>query len=178
MNKKPLKKNKIILLLKKIKKINLKNEKIKILETKERISSNTIVSNIEVPPFKNSAVDGYALSDKQLYNNKSFKITYRITAGQKNKFILKKGEAARIFTGAKMPLNSSTVVMQENVEKFKNTIEVKKLPRFGENCRNAGEDIAKRSVVINKGQKINTNNISLLAAIGKRSIKVRKKLPR
>ena len=75
-----------------------------------------------------------------------------------------------------MPLNSGTVVMQENVICKNNIIKIKKKTSKGENCRLAGEDIIKNQKVLKAGEKITTKNISLLAAIGKSSIEVKKKI--
>ena len=83
-----------------------------------------------------------------LINNK------RIVAGDKQNIYLKKNTVSRIFTGAKMPLNSKTVVMQENVKLFSNKLRINKLPKYGENCRLKGEDIKKGQKILEKGEKI------------------------
>ena len=75
-----------------------------------------------------------------------------------------------------MPLNSSTVVMQENVIRNNDIIKINKIPFVGETCRLAGEDIKKNQIVLKVGEKITAKNISLLAAIGKKSIEVKQKL--
>ena len=75
-----------------------------------------------------------------------------------------------------MPINSSTVVMQENVI-FKNKkILIKKMPSHGENCRLEGEDIKKGKKILLNGEKINSTNLNLIAAIGKKHIFVKKKI--
>ena len=134
-------------------------------------------SQINLPPFKNSAVDGYALLKNDITRKKMDLICIqRIAAGDKTPLNLKNGEVARIFTGAKMPSNSSTVVMQENIINLKNNIIIKKMPLYGENCRLVGEDIKKGKKILNKGDKITTTNINLIAAIGKINILVQKKI--
>ena len=75
-----------------------------------------------------------------------------------------------------MPSNSSTVVMQENVEEENNSIRIIKHPSLGDNCRLAGEDIAKAERIFDAGKKISSKTISLLAAVGKSSVQVKKKL--
>ena len=177
MNKLPLKKSSIFTLLKKIKKLNLGEEKISLHESMGRFFSKDIVSNINLPPFKNSAVDGYALLKNDIVKgNKELFFNQRIAAGDKNSFNLRKNEAARIFTGAQMPKNSDTVVMQENTRVHKNKIKIIKMPLYGENCRLAGEDVAKGKKVFSSGEKINSTNINLIAAIGKKNIFVKKKI--
>ena len=177
MNKHPLKKSEILNLLKKISIENLGNENINLNNGLGRIVSCDIISNINIPPYDNSAVDGYAIHDKNLKNIKKLKCVYRIPAGNKSSIKLKEGEVARIFTGAKMPLNSKTVLMQENANiDVNNFISFKKIPQNGENRRIAGEDISRGTKILEKGDKIKFNNFNLLAAVGKRKIKVKNKL--
>ena len=117
MNKLPLKKSSIFNLLKKIDITKLDNEIISIAKSLNRFLAKDIRSRINLPPFNNSAVDGYALLKKDIIK-KNIKLTIqtRITAGDKKIKKLSNGNVARIFTGARMPLNSNTVIMQENVE--------------------------------------------------------------
>ena len=177
MNKAPLKKITIYNLLKKIKISNLGQEKISLGRSLGRYLNVDLRSKINLPPFNNSAVDGYALLKNDILNkNKKLIVNQRLAAGDDNSNILGRGEAARIFTGAQMPLNSKTVVMQENVNVDINQISIIKMPRYGENCRLAGEDIIKGKKIFSKGEKITSTNINLIAAIGKKNIIVKKKL--
>ena len=177
MNKNPLKKSTIYNLLKKIKIPNLGEENIALDQSLGRYLNVDLKSKINLPPFNNSAVDGYAIIKTDILNrNKNLIVSQRLAAGDDNSNILEKGEAARIFTGAQMPLNSKTVVMQENVNTDINQISILKMPHYGENCRLAGEDIIKGRKVFSKGKKINSTNINLIAAIGKKKITVKKKL--
>ena len=177
MNKLPLKKSSVIILLKKIKKINLGREKISLDVSLGRFLDENLISKIQLPPFKNSAVDGFALHKSDIFNKKNnLEIIQRIAAGDLNSDKLKKGQAARIFTGAKMPINSNTVVMQENTIFSKDKVKINKMPNYGENCRYAGEDISIGQKIISKGNLINSTNINLIAAIGKKDVYVKKKL--
>ena len=176
MNKNPLKKKEIFDLLKKIKRTKLKKEKISLVNSVGRFLAENLKSKINLPPFKNSAVDGYAvLKSDILERNINLTCKQRIAAGDKTPYKLKKGEAARIFTGAKVPVNSSTIVMQENVILKKEDIVINKMPSYGENCRLAGEDIKKNQIILKNRDKINTTNINLIAAIGKKKCFCKKK---
>ena len=177
MNKIPLTKNSIFKLIKTIKYFNLGNELLKLEKSDNRFLDQNIISKINLPPFKNSAVDGYSvLKSDILKKNNLLILKDRIVAGCQKSIILKKGETARIFTGAKMPLNSETVVMQENVNIKKNKIYIKKMPAYKENCRFTGEDIKKGRKIFSKGNKIDITKINLIAAIGKKNILVKKKI--
>ena len=177
MNKKPITKSQIFKLLNRISILNLNSENLSLYKSYGRILSSSISSKINIPPFNNSAVDGYALHKKDINSRKKLKCSYRIVAGDSKKILIKKGEVARIFTGACMPKNSNTVVMQENTSIDKNgNIYLKKFPKQGENCRLAGEDIFIGKRILNKGCEVDTTNFNLIAAIGKSKINVFKKL--
>jgi len=176
MNNKPLTKSLIFNLLKKIRKNKIGNEKVILINSKNRILARDIKSKINLPPFNNSAVDGYAIHKSDLDKTQKLLSTQRIAAGDKLPLNIKKGEVARIFTGACMPANCKTVIMQENVKVNDKYILINKIPAYGENCRLAGEDIAKGTKVFKQGDKINTTNINLIAAIGKNEVVVKKKL--
>ena len=128
MNSKPIKKKEIFNILQDIKIKKLHSENINIIDSEERFLSKDIQSSINLPPFKNSAVDGYAIHDNDIENQKELTIKHRIVAGDNNQIELLNGEVARIFTGAKMPLNSGTVVMQENVICNNDIIKINKKP--------------------------------------------------
>ena len=176
MNKRPLTKFLIFNLLKKIRKNKIGNEEVILINAKNRILGKDIISRINLPPFNNSAVDGYAVHKSDLNKTQKLLFTQRIAAGDKLPINLKKGEVARIFTGACMPRNCKTIIMQENVTVKGKHILINKIPTYGENCRIAGEDIAKGSKVFSQGDKINATNINLIAAIGKNQVTVKKKL--
>ena len=176
MNKLPLKKKEIINLFKKQKNIIYTSDIIDLKKANGRILSEDLKSKINLPPFNNSAVDGYALIKKDLNINKSLYCNRRIAAGDNKKIIIKPGEAVRVFTGAKMPSNSSTIVMQENTVKEGDKIRILKVPNYGENYRLKGEDIKKNKKILSKGTKINQQNLNLIAAAGIRKIKVFKKI--
>ncbi len=175
MNKSPLTKKQIIEFFKKQKNIVIKSELVNLQNSRGRFLFEDLKSKVNLPPFNNSAVDGYALLKKDL-NNKYFYCSRRIAAGDKKNIKIKSGEAIRVFTGARMPSNSSTIVMQENILIDKDKIKILKFPKFGENYRLKGEDIRKNQKILSKGTKINYQNINLIAASGIRKVKVFKKI--
>ena len=79
-----------------------------------RVLSESLTASIDVPPYNNSAMDGYAVNTADLAEGKtSLEIVQRITAGEVGAG-LSSGQAARIFTGAPIPAGADAVVMQEN----------------------------------------------------------------
>ena len=112
MNKLPLTKKQIVNLFKKQKVVIFNSEKVNLENSEDRFLYENIKSKINLPPFNNSAVDGYAILKADLKTKKNFFCNRRIAAGDNKNIKVKPGEAVRIFTGAKMPTNSSTIVMQ------------------------------------------------------------------
>ena len=176
MNKHPLTKNEVINLLKKISIENLESEKVELLLAEGRILSSDIISSINLPPFNNSAVDGYAIHNDNVHDSMKLKCTQRIAAGDQTEIFLKTNKVARIFTGARMPNNCNTVIMQENAIIDGDYISMSKIPQLGENCRLKGEDVSKGDKILQCGEKIDSTNINLIAAVGKKYVEVKKKL--
>ena len=176
MNKKPLYLKQIISFVKKQSILVKQIELINLLNAEDKILAENIYSKINLPPFKNSAVDGYAILKYDLNNSNKIISKTRIAAGDSKEVKINKGEVVRIFTGAKMPLNSNTVVMQENTKLENNKLKLLKIPNYGENCRHKGEDISKGKLVLKKGSKIDVKNLNLIAAIGYNKVKVYSKI--
>ena len=176
MNKKPLYLKQIISFVKKQSRLVKQIELINLLNAEDKILAENIYSKINIPPFKNSAVDGYAILKYDLNNSQKIISKTRIAAGDSKEVKINKGEVVRIFTGAKMPLNSNTVVMQENTKLENNKLKLLKIPNYGENCRHKGEDISKGKLVLKKGSKIDVKNLNLIAAIGYNKVKVYSKI--
>jgi len=176
MNKRPLFFKQIINFIKRRSSVISKTEIINLLNAEDKILAENIYSKINLPPFKNAAVDGYALLKKDLNKSQKKINKNRVAAGDKTSHKMKAGEVMRIFTGAKMPWNSNTVVMQENTKIIANKLSLMKVPSYGENCRYKGEDISKRSLVLKRGTKIDTKNLNLIAAIGYNKVKVYSKI--
>ena len=117
-----------------------------------RVLAGDCVSPIDVPPHRNSAMDGYALKSTDLGSeNTQLKITQRIAAGEVGQQ-LKSGEAARIFTGAPVPEGADAVVMQENCKVNGDVLSVQQQHvQSGGNLRQAGDDIQGGRVDAGKG---------------------------
>ena len=176
MNKKPVFLKQILNFIEKQSRLVKQTEIINLIDSEDKILAENIYSKIDLPPFKNSAVDGYAIFKTDL-NSMNKKISKkRIAAGDDENIRINKGEVIRIFTGAKMPSNSNTVVMQENTKVFNDKLLLLKIPNYGENCRDKGEDISKGKLVLKKGSKIDVKNLNLLAAIGYSKVKVYSKI--
>lgn len=150
-------------------------------ESLNRILASTVHSNINVPGFDNSAMDGYAIHLKKdqidTPGGFSFKVIDRIPAGSVgNK--LAAGCAARIFTGAPIPEGANTVVMQEECELIENDthIEIYRPISRNENIRPLGNDIKSGAVILDKGIKLKPQDIALAASVGSSTLEVFNKI--
>ena len=134
--------------------------------------SNDIISQISMPPFQQSAMDGYAI---HFHDSLIYKIVGEIKAGDKNQPELQKGEAVRIFTGAPVPNSSNCVVIQENTSVNENLLTLDSEVQLMANIRPLGEQISKNDVALKKGSLLTPASIAFLTSLGITEVKVHKK---
>ena len=153
-------------------------ETVALSEALGRVTARDIVAPIDLPPFDNSAVDGYAVRHADLAANAEtqLRIAERLTAGHAAAQPLGRQEAIRIFTGAPMPREADTVFMQEDCRAEGANVILPPGLKIGANCRLAGEDLRKGAVAIAAGRPMNVQQVSLAAAIGLTEIPVRRRL--
>jgi len=153
-------------------------ERVRLRETRGRVTAADLKASADLPPFDNSAVDGYAVrhADLKLNGDTSLAIAGRLTAGSRAEVALKPAHAIRIFTGAPMPSGADTVFMQEDVTADGNHVIVPKGLKVGANRRLAGEDVAAGKVVLPAGTVLEAQHIALAAALGLTEIDVRRRL--
>jgi len=147
-----------------------------------RVLAEHVVSPLDVPGYDNSAMDGYALnsadsadSADSAENGFSLPVSQRIPAGHPGGE-LAPGTAARIFTGAPMPIGADAVVMQEECEVEGNNIRIGRKVSPGENVRPRANDIASGDVVLSAGEKLRPQAVGLLASLGVAEVKVLRRL--
>jgi molybdopterin molybdotransferase len=150
-------------------------EEVDLLSASGRILARDCVSEINVPPHANSAMDGYAIRAEDQQKESILHVSQRIAAGSIGK-ALKPGEAARIFTGAVIPESANAVVMQENCELQGDKLHIKQAVIEGENLRRAGEDVTAGKKLLQAGHRLLPQDIGLLASIGVESVAVKRKL--
>ncbi len=141
-------------------------EMVKTLHANGRFLAQSIFSAIDVPNTDNSAMDGYAVrSEDCASGNATLQIVQRIQAGKIGK-PLKKGEAARIFTGAPIPEGADAVVIQENCLAQEGMVYINHIPQPGDHIRKAGESIKKDEKILEKGTRLKAQHLGLAASIG------------
>jgi len=133
------------------------------------VLAEDVFSPINMPPFKQSSMDGYAF----IYNNNSnYEIVEEVQAGDSKNIELKSGQAVRIFTGARVPDHADTVVMQEHTKVEGEKLTIEKLPGKLSNVRPLGEQIAEGELALAKGTLLNEATIGFLAGLGIAEVKV------
>lgn len=143
-----------------------------------RVLSEDVVSPINIPYDRNSSMDGYALSSKDIVANNPFTLTLVGTswAGKPYLGSLQAGQCVRIFTGAVLPDGADSVVIQELVSADGVNITFPANIAAYENIREAGEDIAQGCLLCPGQKKLSSADIGLLAAAGIYDVPVRRKL--
>ncbi len=153
-------------------------EQVPIRSALGRILAEDIQSQCNVPPYCNSAMDGYALKNEDLPQQGQATLIVVGTAFAGKPFVgeINSGECIRIFTGAVLPKDTDTVIMQEHVEVKNQRIIVGEGHKIAQNVRNAGEDIAIGQLVLEQGKQLVPADIGLLASLGSPEIKVKRRL--
>ena len=145
-------------------------ETLALAQALDRILANDLIAPINVPAANNSAMDGYALA--WVDNQHQYQLVGEALAGHVFSGQLNPGEAIRITTGGIIPAGADRVVMQENVRRTQNTIEVTIPCKHDENIRFAGDDIREGETVLSKGTRLSPLHIGLLASLGINKIAV------
>ncbi len=133
-----------------------------------RICAQTIHASLALPPFSNSAMDGYAISSK----NTQYKIVGKVLAGDFTTIKLHNSETIKVATGAKLPPNTKSVIPQEDVTIINDQIKPNKEIKLNLHIRKKGEDIDVGEKIIEDGEQITSSMIALLASQGITHIKV------
>ncbi|MGR5079168.1 molybdopterin molybdotransferase MoeA [Photobacterium swingsii] len=151
------------------------------LETKSTIAlpdamghviADDIRSPINVPPFANSAMDGYAVRTADLVDTDTLTLAGKSFAGIPFDGEWQAGQCVRIMTGAQMPEGADAVIMQEETEVDGDTIRFLIKPPANDNVRPIGDDVRLNDVVVAKGSRVTAREMPLLASLGIATVSV------
>ncbi len=141
-------------------------ESVAIQECYQRVLAREVHSPINVPAYRNSAMDGYALRSDDLERD-SYRVLEEVLAGSHYAKTVELGEAVKIMTGAPMPLGADTVVMREQATQNGNVVSFAGAKiKARQNVRQAGEDLAQGQAVFNSGQRLLSPEMGMLASLG------------
>jgi molybdopterin molybdotransferase len=153
-------------------------ETVPLMAARGRVLAADVIAPLDLPPFDNSAVDGYAVRHADLNADAETRLAVegRLTAGSAALAALGPGAAARIFTGAPMPAGADTVFMQEDVRVEGAAVIVPPGLKRGSNRRLSGEDVRKGAVVLHGGRRLAAQDVALAAAVGLTKLVVRRRV--
>ncbi|HKA74214.1 MAG TPA: gephyrin-like molybdotransferase Glp [Xanthobacteraceae bacterium] len=143
-----------------------------------RVIADDVVAGLDLPPFDNSAVDGFAVrhADLDPAGETRLAIVDRVPAGKMSARALGRGEAIRVFTGAPMPAGADTVFMQEDCRVEDGRLVAPPGLKAGANRRLVGEDIRAGTVALPAGRRLAPQHVALAAAIGITELPVRRRV--
>ena len=141
-----------------------------------RITAEPVISPINVPPFDNSAMDGYAVRMADVQAGKPIPVAGKAFAGAPFSGEWPAGSCIRIMTGAPIPPGTDAVVMQEQTRQVGDAVEITAEVTPQQNIRLAGDDIVQGTSVLSAGIRLGAAELPLLASLGIPQVKVMRKL--
>ena len=155
-------------------------ETVALMDADGRVLAQDLIATLQLPPFTNSAVDGYAVRGQDVPSGEArlFRVAGRVQAGSADAGApVGASEAIRIFTGAPMPEGADTVFMQEDAraDDAGGVLLPAGLKR-GANVRPAGEDIALGRVIVPAGRWLRPQDVAAFAAMGLTEVRVRRRV--
>ncbi len=153
-------------------------EAVAVNRARGRVLAQDVIAPVSLPPYDNSAVDGFAVrhADLNAAGDTRLKVVERLTAGLSAARPLAPGEAVRIFTGAPMPENADTVFMQEDCRVDGDQVVLPAGLALGANRRLSGEDVQAGSIILPAGRVLSAQHVALAAAVGLTRLDVRRRL--
>ncbi|AMK76530.1 MULTISPECIES: gephyrin-like molybdotransferase Glp [Methylomonas] len=154
-------------------------ERIPLRHSMDRVLAEDIIAEMNVPPYDNSAMDGFALHAIDIPQNgtTTLKIVGDSLAGHPFLEECSSGECIRIMTGAMIPAGCNTIIPQEHVELLgAESIKIDGRSRLGDNVRSAGEDIRLGQTVLTCGRRLTAADLGLLSSLGVNNVAVIRRL--
>ncbi len=150
-------------------------ESVAVADADNRVLAADVRAPVSLPPYANSAVDGYAVrfADLRADTGTTLPLDGRTAAGAREVLPLRPGAARRIFTGAPMPAGADTVFMQEDARIDGEGVVLPLGLRRGANARPAGEDVAAGALALPAGRRLRPQDVALAAALGLTRLPVR-----
>ncbi len=145
---------------------------ISLLKGLNHVLAKDVYSPINMPPFRQSAMDGYALNLQESFN---YTLIGEIKAGDNNQIVLKPGQAVKIFTGAAVPETANAVIQIEKTTCSNQSIIVSENVAGNTNIRPIAEQIEANQIALTKGSTLNAAAIGFLAGLGLQTVRVYKK---
>ena len=150
----------------------LRSRSVPLIDAVGRFAAEDRFATVALPPFDNSAMDGYAVLSSSCSVGASLALIGEQPAGVDRCLVVRAGEAVRIFTGAPMPRGADAVVMQEDTTASGSNVTVNVSVAPGEFIRRRGGDIAERQKILSAGQRIGPTTVAMLASQGLDDVRI------
>ena len=155
----------------------LSGEEVPILQATGRVLFEDLHTRRSVPPFANSAMDGYSVrwqdvAQASATNPVTLRVLETVPAGYVAKRRVGEGTAIKIMTGAPLPRGADTVVRVEYTESVGDHVRISRVDGSGSHIREAGEDIRRGQTILEKGKVLTPADIGLMASVGKGRVRV------
>ncbi|MGZ4956898.1 MAG: molybdopterin molybdotransferase MoeA, partial [Methylobacter sp.] len=143
-----------------------------------RVLADSVYSPINIPHDRNAAMDGYAFASRDMADGQAFTLALAGTswAGRPFQGQLQAGQCVRIFTGAVVPEQADSVIMQEHVQVQEQTVHFPADTRALQNFRKIGEDVKQGECLIAQPKKLTAVDLGLLASAGIDEVTVKRQL--
>lgn len=155
----------------------LPGEDVPLVQANGRILFENVRAARMVPPFANSAMDGFAVlwqdvSQASPESPVTLRILDEVPAGYVSKHRVREGTAIKIMTGAPIPRGADTIVRVEYTISSGDAVQILQTDKSGSHIREAGEDIRKGQIILEKGKLLTPADIGLMASVGKSRVRV------
>jgi molybdopterin molybdotransferase len=155
----------------------LEPERVPILEALGRILAEDIRADVDIPPYTNSAMDGYAVQAADTVgatpeSPRRLSMVGDLGAGYVSDKAVEPGTTIRIMTGAPLPDGADSVVRFEDTDRDGDRVEVKVEVPAGKDTRPAGEDVRAGTLVLRRGSRIRAQEVGMAATLGRKEIMV------
>ena len=144
----------------------LETERRPLREALDAVLAEDVTSPLDLPPWDNSAMDGYAVRSADVTGPVELDVIETIPAGHFPSKRVGPGQATRIFTGAPLPEGSDSVIRQEDTEALPNArVAIRNARDAGKNLRRRGEDIRKGAIALAAGTTLGPAQLGVLASL-------------
>ncbi len=145
----------------------LETEFVPLLDAADRVLTECVAADRDIPPVTNAAMDGYAVRGEDMGGDVvRLRVIGEVAAGHESEVRVEPGEAVRIMTGAPVPEGADTVVRFERTKVENDHVVILQPPSRGKNVRQAGEDVRAGQVILARGKVLRPQEIGMLAAVG------------
>ncbi|MBM4429479.1 MAG: molybdopterin molybdotransferase MoeA [Chloroflexi bacterium] len=153
----------------------LERERVPVLESLGRVLAEDVYADLDIPPYANTAMDGYAVlaADTEGASTESprtLQVIGDLAAGYVTETRVTHGTAMRIMTGAPMPPGADAVVPFEDTGQEKGQVHILQGARVGANVRSVGEDVRRGELVLRRGARIRPQEVGMLATLGHKEV--------